>query len=60
MTLKFRKVGGLYHWRIGRLGGSFYVARKVERNAWIAAAIEDRAMLAAMALVGAIVTYSAY
>jgi len=24
----FRKVGGLYHWRIGRLGGSFYLARR--------------------------------
>lgn len=23
----FRRVGGLYHWRIGRLGGSFYLAR---------------------------------
>jgi hypothetical protein len=23
----FRKVGGLYHWRVGRLGGSFYVAK---------------------------------
>jgi hypothetical protein len=23
-----RKVGGLYHWRIGRIGGSFYLARK--------------------------------
>ncbi len=30
----FKKVGGLYHWRIGRLGGSFYwkkAARKVRR-----------------------------
>lgn len=26
MTL--RKVGGLWHWRIGRIGGSFYVARR--------------------------------
>jgi hypothetical protein len=23
-----RRVGGLHHWRIGRFGGSFYVARK--------------------------------
>jgi len=23
-----RKVGGLYHWRIGRFGGSFYVVKK--------------------------------
>lgn len=22
-----RRVGGLYHWRVGRLGGSFYWAR---------------------------------
>jgi hypothetical protein len=22
-----RKVGGLYHWRIGRIGGSIYVAK---------------------------------
>lgn len=26
--VRFRKVGGLVHWRFGRLGGSFYVARK--------------------------------
>ena len=24
---KFQKVGGLYHWRIGRVGGSFYLSR---------------------------------
>lgn len=23
-----RKVGGLWHWRIGRFGGSFYVAKR--------------------------------
>lgn len=62
MTLKFRKVGGLYHWRIGRLGGSFYVARKVSttRNAWVVAAIEDRAFLACMSIAGLLVTYAAY
>lgn len=25
--LSIKKVGGLYHWRIGRLGGSFYWKR---------------------------------
>jgi hypothetical protein len=25
-NFSFRRVGGLYHWRVGRLGGSFYVA----------------------------------
>lgn len=24
----FKKVGGLYHWRIGRIGGSFYMKKK--------------------------------
>ena len=23
-----RRVGGLYHWRVGRVGGSFYLARR--------------------------------
>ena len=23
-----RKVGGLWHWRIGRVGGSFYMSKK--------------------------------
>jgi len=26
--LTIRKVGGLLHWRIGRLGGSFYLAKR--------------------------------
>jgi hypothetical protein len=26
--LTIRKVGGLWHWRIGRLGGSIYFARR--------------------------------
>jgi hypothetical protein len=25
--MPLRRIGGLYHWRIGRLGGSFYIAR---------------------------------
>lgn len=25
---QLRKVGGLWHWRIGRLGGSFYLRAK--------------------------------
>lgn len=25
--MTYRKVGGLHHWRIGRLGGSFYLKR---------------------------------
>jgi hypothetical protein len=28
-NLSYRKVGGLHHWRIGRLGGSFYIARRI-------------------------------
>ena len=27
--MSYRKVGGLRFWRIGRLGGSFYIARRV-------------------------------
>lgn len=26
-AITLRKIGGLYHWRIGRLGGSFYIAK---------------------------------
>jgi hypothetical protein len=25
--IRLRKVGGLVHWRIGRVGGSFYIAK---------------------------------
>ena len=30
MTCK--KIGGLYHWRIGRVGGSFYLAKPKPRT----------------------------
>jgi len=26
--VSFRKIGGLWHWRIGRIGGSFYIRRR--------------------------------
>jgi len=26
--LRLFRVGGLWHWRVGRFGGSFYVARR--------------------------------
>lgn len=26
--ISFKKVGGLYHFRIGRFGGSFYIAKR--------------------------------
>lgn len=26
--LTLRKVGGLWHWRLGRVGGSFYMSSK--------------------------------
>jgi hypothetical protein len=29
-TKRLHKVGGLYHWRIGRVGGSFYLAKRRE------------------------------
>ena len=25
--VSLRKVGGLHHWRVGKLGGSFYIAK---------------------------------
>lgn len=25
--ISFKRVGGLYHWRVGRLGGSFYLTK---------------------------------
>lgn len=30
--MTYRKVGGLYHWRIGRIGGSFYLAKPQPRT----------------------------
>ena len=27
-TIGLRKVGGLWHWRIGRIGGSFYIRQR--------------------------------
>jgi hypothetical protein len=32
--MTYRKVGGLHHWRIGRLGGSFYLLKPVPIN-WV-------------------------
>ena len=35
--MKFQKVGGLYHWRVGRVGGSFYLAKRkpvTEKVTW--------------------------
>lgn len=26
--ITFQRIGGLYHWRMGRIGGSVYIARK--------------------------------
>lgn len=28
VKMAIRKVGGLWFWRIGRVGGSFYIARR--------------------------------
>ena len=28
LLVQSRRVGGLHHWRIGRIGGSFYVAKR--------------------------------
>jgi hypothetical protein len=33
-TMYLRKQGGLTFWRIGRLGGSFYVARRPQAQTW--------------------------
>ncbi len=29
---RWHKVGGIFFWKLGRLGGSFYVARRVPRT----------------------------
>ena len=59
MTIK--RNGGLWFWRIGRIGGSFYVSRKVSttRNEWLLAIHEDRFMLASMSIAGTLLTYVA-
>jgi hypothetical protein len=33
MPISLKKVGGLYHWRVGNLGGSIYVKRDAARRA---------------------------
>lgn len=35
--MTYRKVGGLHHWRVGRLGGSFYIAKRAPTT-WESAA----------------------
>lgn len=30
--MTYKKVGGLHHWKIGRFGGSFYVAKAPEKS----------------------------
>lgn len=42
--VSFRKVGGLYHWRIGSFGGSFYRSRRRSRR--LAVAFAGMAMVA--------------
>lgn len=43
-----KKVGGLYHWRVGRIGGSFYIARaKVRKSAAKVPAINWQAHIVA-------------
>lgn len=42
VMFRFFKVGGLYHWRVGRVGGSFFVSRKRDGK------VQAAAMLALM------------
>jgi hypothetical protein len=50
--MTYHKVGGLHHWRIGRFGGSFYVARKAARpmTEWQIALHADRWLVRATVL----------
>lgn len=50
-TMTYRKIGGLHHWRIGRLGGSFYIKRAVVRSQWSIAIHEGAGEIAATTLV---------
>lgn len=43
--LHYRKVGGLHHWRIGRLGGSFYMKGREARDAKPASLLATTAMM---------------
>jgi len=29
--MTYKKVGGMHHWRLGRLGGSFYIAKTAKK-----------------------------
>lgn len=59
MTIK--RNGGLWFWRIGRIGGSFYIARKrqASHNEWIIAIREDRVVLSTMSAALVVLSYIA-
>ena len=49
--MSYRKVGGLHHWRVGRVGGSFYIKRAVVLSQWNIAIREGAAEIAATTVV---------
>lgn len=53
--MTYRKVGGLHHWRVGRLGGSFYIAKRAPTT-WDS--VNDRFINVGLVLVG-LVTFLA-
>ena len=55
--MTYRKVGGLHHWRVGRLGGSFYIAKRRAPTTWDSA--NDRFITVGLMLLG-LVTVLAY
>lgn len=55
----FKRVGGLYHWRIGRVGGCFYVAKSQRRSVASSAAPRRADLAFARRLDAVIATHSA-
>lgn len=52
MTVYAKQIGGLTHWRVGRVGGSFYVAKRNPERSLNALFAIDFAMPALIALGG--------
>ena len=59
--IKLRKVGGIRFWRVGRIGGSFYVARRrAPKGPWrdaSGAGVADYAGAVALGLIGGVALF---
>jgi hypothetical protein len=52
--MKFEKHGGMWFWRVGRFGGTFYVTRKPNKMTWWQHRLLYRVNTCAVTVIGAI------